>query len=78
MYKRQVRARQVSWVEVVDARQQTLLSRALQPGEVVSLDGGFPMRIRIGNVSGTELVLRGQRVDLTTPARDNVARLELN
>jgi hypothetical protein len=31
----------------------------------------------VGNVSGTSLSLRGEAVDLTTHARDNVARLEL-
>lgn len=73
-----VQAREVSWVEVVDARDQVLLGRNLAPGERVPVQGVFPIRVRVGNVQGTELLLRGRAVDLTSIARDNVARLELN
>lgn len=73
----QVRARQASWVEVVDARSQVLVSRTLAAGEAVGFDGALPLRVKIGNVSGTELSFRGRPVDLNAVARDNVARLEL-
>ncbi|UXH77067.1 RodZ domain-containing protein [Roseateles amylovorans] len=67
-----------SWVEVVDARGQVLLSRLLRPGDQVDVNGTAPLKLRVGNVSGTELVFRGQPVDLAARSRDNVARLELN
>ncbi|MCV2349077.1 RodZ domain-containing protein [Paucibacter sp. Y2R2-4] len=67
-----------SWVEVVDARGQTLLSKLLRPGDVQNLSGLPPLKVRVGNVSGTELVLRGASVDLASQSRDNVARIELN
>lgn len=73
-----VRASAESWVEVVDAKGQVLLSRLLRPGDLVDVHGVAPLRLRVGNVSGTELVFRGQPVDLAARARDNVARLELN
>jgi cytoskeleton protein RodZ len=73
----QVRARQASWVEVVDARSQVLVSRTLAAGEAVEFDGALPLRVKIGNVGGTELTFRGRPVDLNAVARDNVARLEL-
>jgi len=73
----QVRARQASWVEVVDARSQVLVSRTLVAGEAVGFDGALPLRVKIGNASGTELSFRGRPVDLNAVARDNVARLEL-
>ena len=66
-----------SWVEVTDARGQALIARLLQPGETVGLDGVMPMKVRIGNASATQLVLRGQPVDLAKYTRDNVARLDL-
>lgn len=66
-----------SWVEARDAAGQSLLSRMLMPGEVVGLDGAMPVRVKIGNVSGTSLTFRGQAVDLAPFARDNVARVEL-
>ncbi|MBP6673708.1 MAG: helix-turn-helix domain-containing protein [Vitreoscilla sp.] len=73
----QVRATGVSWVEVTDSSGQSVLSRLLQPGETVDLDGNPPLRIKIGNAAGTELSFRGQLVDLAPSTRDNVARLEL-
>jgi len=64
-------------VEVIDARSQTLVSRTVQPGETVGLDGAMPFKIKIGNAQGTELMFRAQPVDLAPFTRDNVARLEL-
>ena len=74
----QVKVSSESWIEVVDAQGQVLLSRLLRPGEQASLSGQAPLKLRIGNVAGTELVFRGQPVDLASRSRDNVARLELN
>jgi len=73
----QVVATTDSWVEVVDAHGRTLLSRTVVAGESVGLDGAMPMRIKVGNASGTRLKLRGDNVDLTPWTRDNVARLEV-
>ena len=73
----QVNATADSWVEVIDAHGRTLLSRTVVSGESVGLDGAMPMRIKVGNASGTHLKLRGDNVDLTPWTRDNVARLEV-
>jgi len=67
-----------SWVEVVDAKGQVLLSKLLRPGDEQNLQGLPPLKIRVGNVAGTELTLRGAVVDLKALSRDNVARIELN
>lgn len=72
-----VKAAEASWVEVVDARSRVLMSRMLQPGETVVLDGEMPLRLKVGNAAGTSVEFRGQAVDLATATRDNVARLEL-
>lgn len=66
-----------SWVEVQDGRGQTLLSRTVQPGETVGLDGPFPLRLTIGNAAATQLTFLGEAVDLSSSTRDNVARLQL-
>ncbi len=66
-----------SWVEVVDARGQVQYSRLMRTGEVADLQVQTPVKVRVGNVSGTSLSLRGEPVDLLARARDNVARLEL-
>jgi cytoskeleton protein RodZ len=73
----QLRATQSSWVEVRDARGNTLLSRIVTAGENVGLDGALPIRLTIGNAAGTQLVFKGLPVDLATRTRDNVARVEL-
>jgi cytoskeleton protein RodZ len=72
-----VRASEPSWVEATDSRGNLLLSRTLQPGEVVGLDGALPLRLVIGNASATEVTFRGKRVTLGQPNRDNVVRVEL-
>lgn len=72
----QFRTTAQSWVEVTDARGQSLISRVLQAGENVGLDGVPPLKVRIGNVSGTQVTFRGQPVELGK-SRDNLAKLEL-
>jgi len=72
-----IRVSETSWVEVQDGRGTVLLSRSVQPGESVGLDGAPPLRLTVGNAAGTQLVFRGQPVDLAASTRDNVARLEL-
>jgi cytoskeleton protein RodZ len=73
----QFRATAQTWVDVTDARGQSLIARLLQPGENVGLDGAMPMKVRIGNAAGTQVVFRGQPFELAAHTRDNVARLEL-
>jgi cytoskeleton protein RodZ len=73
----QVTATADTWVEVLDAQGKPLLSRTVVAGESVGLDGAMPMRVKVGNVRGTKLTLRGDNVDLAPFTRDNVARLEL-
>ncbi len=72
-----VRASEPSWVEAHDARGNVLLSRTLQPGESVGLDGALPLKLVIGNATATDVTLRGKRVPLGQPNRDNVVKVEL-
>ena len=67
-----------SWVEVSDAQGQVLISRVLREGEAQEFSGAAPYKVRVGNVSGTQLEWRGRAVDLSARAANNVARLELN
>jgi len=67
-----------SWIEVQDAQGQVLLSRHMKDGERVGVDGALPLRLTIGNASGTTVSFRGQAVDLTANTLGNVARLQLN
>ncbi len=67
-----------TWIEVVDAQGQVLLSRVLRAGEQQEYSGASPYKVRIGNVRGTQIEWRGAAVDLAARGKDNVARLELN
>jgi cytoskeleton protein RodZ len=72
-----LRASEASWVDVKDAQAKTLIFRTLHAGETVTLDGTPPLRVRIGNAKGTQLVFRGEAIDPAATTRDNIARLEL-
>jgi cytoskeleton protein RodZ len=72
-----LRTSAASWIEARDADGRTLVARMMMPGEAVGLDGTLPLRLKIGNVNGTQLSLRGQAIDLTPFSRENVARVEL-
>ncbi len=73
----EIRAAADSWVEVRDAAGRVLVSRTLKAGETVALDPALPARLTTGNVAGTEVLLRGQRVDMTPQQSGNIARFEL-
>jgi cytoskeleton protein RodZ len=72
-----IRATGESWVEVVDGQGRVLVSRMLPAGETVGLDGPAPLKLRIGNAEGTQVMFKGQAVNLAGSTKDNVARLEL-
>lgn len=72
-----VRSQAPSWIEVLDAAGQALLSRNVEPGETVDVNGELPLQVTIGNAAATQLVFRGQAVDLSASTRDNIARLQL-
>ncbi len=73
----QIRATQDTWVQVTDARGQVILSRLLRNGERVGVEGPRPLKMRVGNVAGTEASWQGRRVSLDESQRNNVAEVEL-
>lgn len=73
----QIHATAASWVGVTDGRGQSRLSRVVQAGESVPIDGPAPFKLTIGNAVGTQVVFKGQPLALAAYTRDNVARLEL-
>jgi cytoskeleton protein RodZ len=66
-----------SWIEVTDGRGKSLIARLVEAGEDVGVDGVMPLKVRIGNAGATQVVFRGQAMELAAFTRDNVARLEL-
>lgn len=72
-----MRASAQTWVEVIDANGQALISRNLAIGEEIGMDGALPFKLKIGNAAGIKLLFKGQPIDLNSYTRENVARLEL-
>jgi cytoskeleton protein RodZ len=73
----QLRTTGASWVDARDGGGRVLLSRVVQAGERLDLDGAMPLRLTIGNAAVTRLDFRGRPVDLAPSTRDNVVRIEL-
>ena len=71
------RAKQESWVEVIDAKGAVVLRRTLAPGEVAGASGALPLAAVVGRADATQVQVRGRTFDLTAVARDNVARFEV-
>jgi cytoskeleton protein RodZ len=72
-----VQTNAASWIEITDSRGLSLVSRIVQPGESLWLDGALPMKVKIGNAGATQIAFRGKDIDLAPVTRDNVARLEI-
>ena len=72
-----VTARGDSWVQVLDAQGQLLLSRVVLKGETVSLDGALPLKVVVGRVDQTEVSVRGKPFSMADIAQGNVARFEV-
>ena len=66
-----------SWVEVTDAKRQTVLRRTLVAGESVGVTGALPLAATVGSASTTQVDVRGQGFDLGPWSKDNVARFEV-
>ncbi|MBB5190357.1 cytoskeleton protein RodZ [Silvimonas terrae] len=66
-----------TWVQVVDANGNRLVSNLLTAGSDRSLGGTPPYRIKIGNAPKTRVWLRGQVVDLSQYTKTQVATFEL-
>ncbi len=66
-----------SWVEVLDGRGRVLVSRNLEAGETLGLDGLLPLQVVIGNASATQVTYKGTAIELLSRSRDNVARFDL-
>lgn len=72
-----VRAVQDAWVQVSDASGKVLVARTLPAGESATYSGPLPLKLRLGNVQGTELSFRGQAIDIKGLSKDNTLSLSL-
>ncbi len=70
-------AKSESWVEVTDSKGQVVLRRILNAGEVVGATGALPLAAIVGRADAIVVQVRGKVFDLSTVAKDNVARFEV-
>lgn len=71
------KARDTSWVEVVDANSVVQARRTMSQGEVATVSGALPLAVVVGRASNMDVLVRGQPFDLVRLAKDNVARFEV-
>jgi cytoskeleton protein RodZ len=66
-----------AWVRVTDAKGAVQFEKTLQAGEAAAAGGELPLSVVVGNVSATEVELRGQPFSLDALNKNNVARFEV-
>jgi len=72
-----VRARGETWVQIRNLVGGSSVQRVLQAGDSLVAQGEPPWAVVIGKAAVTDVMVRGERLDLTSIARDNVARFEV-
>lgn len=72
-----VRARGETWVQIRSVSAGTSAQRVLQAGDSLAAPGSPPWAVVIGKAAVTDVSVRGEPFDLSTVARENVARFEV-
>jgi cytoskeleton protein RodZ len=67
-----------TWVEVKSVNGITILKKLLNDGESAGAAGTLPLTVIVGRADVTQVEVRGKPIDLTTIAKSNVARFEVN
>lgn len=77
------RAKDTSWVEVIDSKGGVILRRNLEKNEVVGLSipsssgGAGPLSVVVGRSDVTEVSVRGKPFVMEAVTRENVARFQV-
>lgn len=72
-----IRARESSWIQIRSASGAVLAQKTLEAGESIAATGMPPWSVVIGRADATDVIVRGKPMDLSTVARENVARFEV-
>lgn len=74
-----LRVREASWVEVRRADGTVAVSQIVPANTDITVEAAAaPLRIVVGNVKGVDATWRRAPLDMSSPRRDNVARMTLN
>lgn len=72
-----LQARSACWVEITDANGVVLLRKIMESGEQIQLGGSLPLSVVLGRSDKVDVSVRGQRLDLTSLSKANVARFDV-
>ncbi len=72
-----LKAKGASWVKVVDAKGNIVLSKTMTSGEALSLSGDTPLAVVVGRADVMDVVVRGRPYSLAGLVKENVARFEV-
>lgn len=67
-----------TWVEVKSVNGITILKKLLNDGESAGASGTLPLTVIVGRADVTQVEVRGKPINLSTIAKSNVARFEVN
>ncbi len=69
--------REDSWIEIKRGEQVTVIARLVKAGTTEAFEIRPGAELVVGNAAGVDITYRGKPLDLTTTAKNNVARLNL-
>lgn len=70
-------AKQESWIEIRDGKNQVLWSRVMREGETTQVQYPLPMRVVIGRANAVNVTYQGKAFDLAPHTKVTVARFEV-
>lgn len=70
-------ARQESWIEIRDRKNQVLWSRVLQAGQAAEVQFALPMNVVVGRAREVDVTYKGKPFDLAPHTKVTVARFEV-
>jgi len=73
----EIKLREDAWVEISNQNGVKLISRMMRAGTSEKFEIKEPLVLIIGNATGVDVRLRGQSLNLTAVARDNVSKLNI-
>ena len=73
-----IHAKQSSWADIRDAKNNKLLYETVSAGRVVTIKGIGPFNIFLGNAAGIDLKFNGKKYDLEQHRNGLVARFKLS
>lgn len=72
-----LKARDSSWVEIIDAKKVVQVRKNLVSGEIIVASGTPPLSVVIGRADAIDVEVAGKSMNLTAISKNNVARFEV-